>query len=213
MASQNPILVIGAGISGLTLARTLIRHRLPVIVFDSMSAGRSQGYGITLRSWAYDKFIDPLGISPEELKRHVATDAPLGRMGKLDAHLWDAYTGKVLIEAPPTRPGSNEGDFFRANRSRIRDFLSEGVDVRFEHRLISFEVVGGGVKAKFNTGEEVEGQMLIGADGVNSTGNVANLRLFFELSWQGLSPQHHPPEYQAYDVWSCCHQRSQAAPG
>lgn len=141
LAFPKPILIIGAGISGLSLARTLLGHNLPLIVFDDAPASRRQGYGITLRSWAYTKFIDPLDISPDNFKNDTATDALLGGQGKLDTNLWDPYTGKVLVKSPPARPNAPESDFLRVNRLRLREFLRQGVDVKFEHKLTAFEAV------------------------------------------------------------------------
>lgn len=99
------------------------------------------------------------------------------------------------MKSPPARPNAPEGDFYRVNRFRLREFLSEGVDVRFEHKLETFELVDGGVKAKFENGAEVEGRMLVGADGVHSTGNTHARSEFSSATLMDLyvSPQAYPP--------------------
>ncbi len=57
---QKPVLIIGAGISGLACGRILNVHRVPNIIFEIFPKSRRQGYGISLRSWAYSHFLEQL---------------------------------------------------------------------------------------------------------------------------------------------------------
>jgi 2-polyprenyl-6-methoxyphenol hydroxylase-like FAD-dependent oxidoreductase len=170
--SQRPILIIGAGISGLACARILSFHRVPTVVFETFPKSRRQGYGITLRSWAYSPFLERLRISPTTFKAPTTTDAPIGGRGYISSTLVDAYTGKSLTHITPARSNSEvEVDFFRVNRFRLREYLANGLDVRYEHELISFESKADGlVAASFGNGETVEESILVGADGVFSKG-------------------------------------------
>jgi L-2-hydroxyglutarate oxidase LhgO len=85
--------------------------------------------------------------------------------------LVDAYTGKLLTRAPPTHTSSEIKDnFFRVNRYRLREFLADNLDVRYEHELTSLELKSDSVVAKFTNGQIMEGSLLVGADGVFSTG-------------------------------------------
>jgi 2-polyprenyl-6-methoxyphenol hydroxylase-like FAD-dependent oxidoreductase len=63
-----------------------------------------------------------------------------------------------------------ESDFFRANRFRLREYLADGLNVRYEHELLSFESKDHGLVAKFRNGQSFEGSILVGADGVFSNG-------------------------------------------
>ncbi len=171
LLSQRPILIIGAGISGLVCARILDRHRIPNIIFETFPKSRKQGYGITLRSWAYSHYLERLCIAPTAFKAATATDAPVGGNGYVSSTLIDAYTGKLLTRATSARSHSEiENDFFRVNRFRLREYLADDLDVRYEHELTSFESKVDGVVAKFKNGQTIEGSILVGADGVFSTG-------------------------------------------
>jgi 2-polyprenyl-6-methoxyphenol hydroxylase-like FAD-dependent oxidoreductase len=81
LLSRKPILIIGAGISGLACARILNLYRIPNIIFETFPKSRRQGYGITLRSWAYSHFLEQLHIASSVFKSEAATDAPIGGNG------------------------------------------------------------------------------------------------------------------------------------
>jgi monooxygenase len=109
--------------------------------------------------------IYPIG----EFQRAVATDRGVGGTGWFDLTFRNNENGNTLFNPDPTKPGQTES-FFRANRSVLRNWLAEGVDVRYEHNLESFEGRPGNVKAVFENGAMHEGSVLVAADGVHSTG-------------------------------------------
>ncbi|KAI0381622.1 hypothetical protein F5Y04DRAFT_254967 [Hypomontagnella monticulosa] len=70
-----PILIIGAGLSGLTTARLLTNSGIPNIVFEASPPDRSQGFSISLRDWGYEVLLEALGGLPlSSLTRGVAPD-------------------------------------------------------------------------------------------------------------------------------------------
>src|ERR1700753_2086065 len=111
MSPKLPVLIIGAGISGLSLARLLKKYAIPSIVFESTSKLSRQGYGLTARAWAYEPLLSKLGLSADEFKAHVATDSASGGRGKFDRTLYELSTGNTLLAAPETNTNSPESDF------------------------------------------------------------------------------------------------------
>ena len=173
--TAKPVLIIGAGISGLSTARLLTKHNISVIVFEQSSPERSQGYSITIRDWAYKPLLSDLGNTcVGDLERAVAVDRSLGGCGWIDLTLRDTSTGVTLLAPQPSKPDETEQALFRANRTALRSWLSEGVDLRYEHKLKSFEGKAGDVKAIFESGIEVEGSLIVGADGLHSTGTFSS---------------------------------------
>lgn len=172
MAMEHPVLVIGAGLAGLSLARVLHHKNIPVQIFESTTREKTEGYGISLRSWAYSPLLTELGISEEELRKLAATDAATGGRGHIEGIMYDAVSGKTLMKAPASQTGSPAGDVFRANRNRLRHFLMQGLDVAFDHTLETLEINEEErfITARFANGVCVKGCMLVGADGVHSTG-------------------------------------------
>jgi 2-polyprenyl-6-methoxyphenol hydroxylase-like FAD-dependent oxidoreductase len=62
------------------------------------------------------------------------------------------------------------GPFYRLRRSKLRELLAEGLDVRYGKRLcdVSYASDGRSVTAHFTDGSSATGSMLIGADGAHS---------------------------------------------
>lgn len=170
-ANARPILVIGGGLSGLTVARLLTRHDIPVIVFEKSSRGRSQGHGITVRDWAFEPLLQEMGgaLTIEDLQRAVATDRGVGGTGWVDLSFRNNSNGETLFNPEPVAAGQKTA-LFRANRSALRDWLEEGLEVKYEHKLERLEGSPGQVKATFENGAVYNGILLVAADGVHSTG-------------------------------------------
>jgi monooxygenase len=176
MATQRPIIIIGAGLSGLAAARLLTDQGIPVIVFEQSQPDRSQGYGITFRDWAYNALLEELGnrIGVSDFQRAVATDGAIGRTGWVDLTFRNNGTGETLFNPDPPKPGQ-PNTIFRANRSFLRNWLAEGVDVRYQHKLEGFQGEPGHVSVSFENGVVQEGSILVAADGVHSTGKTSIL--------------------------------------
>jgi monooxygenase len=196
---QNlPILIIGAGISGLTLAALLHTHSIPCKIFEARQRTDTQGYGITLASWSFDPLLSALegaananpaaGATSErerDLRTCVSTDCAIGGMGEVGPVFKDAYTGNPL-----PAPKALTRSFFRAHRGRLREYMMEKGRleelVSWGYSLEEVEVedvthkAGDGkergvvVKARFEVDgrgdEEVRGRMLVACDGANSAG-------------------------------------------
>ena len=174
-STELPILIIGGGIAGLSLACTLHQTNIPFEVFESLSPDHSTGYGISLLSWAYQPLLDVIGKDDQELRHKTATDSLVGGLGRINTYAYNGYTGEELFNLGERKAGS----VFRANRSLLRKFFLEDIPedkVHFETTLSS--VARGeddSVLATFASGYTVRGSLLVAADGVNSTGKSANL--------------------------------------
>ncbi|KAI1079861.1 FAD-dependent monooxygenase [Whalleya microplaca] len=165
----KPILIIGAGISGLAIARQLSNHGIPNIVFEASGPDRSQGFAISLREWGYEALLSALGDLPvRSLTRRVAPDRHLGGSGWIDQALRDNTTSELLV-APEQDSKQN---IIRANRNALREWLKDcgevELDVRHEHKLTSFRGEIGNVTAEFENGARYDGSLLVAADGVHS---------------------------------------------
>lgn len=66
---------------------------------------------------------------------------------------------------------TREPPLFRCHRHRMWEYLRQGVNIEFNHELESIEKDPQGcVTANFSSGESVQGGLIVGADGVSSSG-------------------------------------------
>jgi len=166
----QPIPIIGAGLAGLTLSRTLLHHNIPSILYEKApKAGRRNNYAITLHKTAYQPLLSILGLDEHAFKRRVAVDAETGGLGSIARD----------VNVPSHGGLYDTTGSFRANRARLEEVLGEGVEIRWEYAVEGVEVGvqqeegeggGRGVKLKFHNGKETSSaKLVVGADGVHST--------------------------------------------
>ena len=96
----------------------------------------------------------------------TSVTAPLGLDSMM--RMYDAYTAPTKTSIPASRRQGKRP--IRVNRSRFREWLSTGLNIRWNKCLQLFDETSDGVKAYFEDGTSAEGDVLIGADGINSAG-------------------------------------------
>ncbi|WP_211769368.1 FAD-dependent oxidoreductase [Kutzneria sp. CA-103260] len=161
------VIIAGGGLGGLALAQGLRQAGITVSVYekDPAAAFRNQGYRIR---------INPDGITalrelltPPAFELFAATSAtPGARMATYD-HRLDLVHAQEL----PLVPDLPGGGHLAVNRLTLRQILLSGLDkaVHYGARLTRYDVnPSGTVTAHFADGASATGDVLIGADGVNS---------------------------------------------
>ncbi|MFA9445329.1 FAD-dependent monooxygenase [Egicoccus sp. AB-alg6-2] len=187
MASlQAPVVVVGAGIGGLTTAIALDRLGLPVEVYERAPALAEVGAGIGLWPNAV-RALDRLGVG--DAVRSLAVPGTTGSAR--------TPSGKVLLTLPAeslhVRYGAPTTGVMRAEVQRR---LAErfGTDrIHLGRELVGFEQEDEHVRARFLDGSDVEGSVLVGADGLRSTVRSKLLadgppRYRGDTAWRGLAP-------------------------
>ncbi|KAI1841469.1 hypothetical protein JX266_012309 [Neoarthrinium moseri] len=183
MAAQNrkPVLIAGAGLASLLLARSLLRSSIPFLVFerDQSILFRAQGYRLRLSSEGLDAIESVLG--PEGFPRFWDKCGKTG--GAKGFAAVDALTGQEVDESTkkpsedaPKGPGreilsSRDGKTVGISRGDMRALFLEGCEpyVRWGHHVAGYELTSDGVRAIFKDGtKSVEGDMLVGGEGIYS---------------------------------------------
>ena len=152
--AQRPIVIIGAGIAGLTLGRCLKWQGIPTIIYEKASAHPRHNYGIILQSWAFRPFGNRLSNDMQILHRETAVDNSIP-IGAIDSSLI-ASTSKPFTSS------------FFAHRGRLDELLSLGLDIRRKHPLKEISLTRNGASLSFESGETVQPSLVIAADGVHS---------------------------------------------
>lgn len=157
------VIVIGAGLGGLTLAQGLRRAGIDVAVYERDGAlGRLQGVSL---------HIDDRGIAALQgcLPSAHATmiDATMGGLRERTLSLSEVDGALAVVGAQPStaRPGR------QTHRPLLRAILLTGLEdaVRFEAEFTRFELQPDGtVRAWFADGSTDAADVLVGADGIGS---------------------------------------------
>jgi 2-polyprenyl-6-methoxyphenol hydroxylase-like FAD-dependent oxidoreductase len=153
------VIVIGAGLGGLALANGLRGAGIDVAVYerDQSPLIRRQGYRLHLSDVGIDALTSV--IAQERLTAFLATaHTPSPRFVRFDPTLEES---EVL---------EHGGLHLSIDRQTLRDALLPDMaeTITYGMRLTSFQVAADHVTARFNDGTTVTGDVLVGADGINS---------------------------------------------
>jgi FAD-dependent urate hydroxylase len=160
------VIVVGAGIGGLTAAVALLGEGQRVRVVDQVRELRPTGAGISLWSNGV-KVLDALGLGP-------AIAAVGGRMERMGYRGKDGtplceFSLAPLVERVGERP-------YPVRRSDLQalllDAVGEGV-VRTGQRCVGVDDLGDRVVVHLEGGERLEGDLVVAADGTHSAVRAA----------------------------------------
>jgi 2-polyprenyl-6-methoxyphenol hydroxylase-like FAD-dependent oxidoreductase len=162
-SSDRTVLIIGGGIGGLAAAIALQDVGFDIEVYERAAELREVGAGLTI--WRNGlEALDVLGgheaaVRAGAVLEHSEIRTPGGTV------LNEVHPRSVLSTESAIPPGIG---LHRADLQRIlRDRVGEGV-VHLDHECVDVEEDDDQVTARFSSGDEVRGDVLVGADGIHS---------------------------------------------
>ena len=161
--AQTPILIVGAGIGGLTLAHALLKRGLSVRVLEAAAELKEVGAGIQIPPNAM-KVLRALGLDMAVRARAFQPEAIEARMGQSGRGVFNI----PLAEYAEDRWGA---PYLHIHRADYIAALSESLPtetIQFGARVSAYRQTGGSVTASLEDGTEIDGSYLIGADGIKS---------------------------------------------
>jgi salicylate hydroxylase len=166
MASQQPILIVGGGLGGLTAALALARLGRQARVLEGAPAFGAIGYGIQFGPNVFH-VLDRIGVGAEVLER--ADEPPAVVM-------LDALTGAEVtrVSTGPSFRARFKHPYIIVHRIDVHSALLDACRRSGEIELVpdamvtGFEDRGDGVVAVTEDGRSFSGAALVGADGLRS---------------------------------------------
>ena len=176
MSATKPILISGAGLSGLLLARSLRSNKIPFLLYerDASIKARAQGYRIRISTDGLDALKEVLSADEfEKFKAGTAnTSGGRGGIQNLDAITGEAKTSEQSIGGSGNSKGPGlGGNVLGVARGFLRQCLFDGMEdaVHWGKQSVRYSSSGSGVVLDFADGtKSPEGSMLVAADGPHS---------------------------------------------
>ena len=164
--STLPVLIIGAGISGLALAQGLLKAHIPFRIFERDPALniRAQGYRVRINSTGQAALEQVLPPSLFSRLKASCSDAVSPTPANLDAFTGEnveSMMGSMLIDL--VKPLS-------VDRMVLRSVLWQGLEeyVEFGKEFSSYEITPTGIAVRFSDSSYALGALVVGADGSRS---------------------------------------------
>ena len=188
---MDDIIIVGAGIGGLTLGLALHAARIPCRIFESAAEIRPVGVGINLLPHA-SKELAALGLQQALARVAIATQ---------DATFFNRF-GQLIYQEPLGKAAGYEHPQYSIHRGDLQLVLLDAFRARAGadrlttgHHCIGVEQDGSGVSVHFSDGplgkqrSPMRGRAVIACDGINS----AIRKQFF--------PGEGEPRYSGVNMW------------
>ena len=152
------ILVVGAGLAGLALARALGRAGFAPELIEREAGWEAAGTGMYLPANGV-RALGALGLE----EAVAARAAPITHQRLLDHH------GRLLAEIDLDGLWGDVGACLALPRADLHQVLRDGVAVRMGRTIASLEHLDGPVEVTFDDGRQDSYDLVVGADGLRST--------------------------------------------
>ena len=188
MARNIRVAIIGAGLGGLAAAGALRQHGIEVVVYERARQLGEGGAGIQLGPNAV-KVLRALGL---ERALRPLTAEPANYVSLA----WD--DARIRYREPMKGPYAAQygAPYLMAHRADLHRLLCELVpaeSVRLGAQCTGVLSEGGGASATFVDGSQIEADVIVGADGINSTVReslfgVQPVRFTQQMAWRCMVP-------------------------
>jgi salicylate hydroxylase len=196
VSRADPVLIVGAGIGGLTCALALLQRGIDVEVYEQATELREIGAGVQISANG-TRVLVSLGLAHALDACSVRPDAKEIRHWR-SGRTWKLFDLGVVSEQRYGAPYLfiHRGDLHRLLADAVQAHKPEAIHVGA--RCIGLEQSADAVRLRLEDGRSPQGRLLIGADGVHSAVRAAVFgaaRPEFTglMAWRGVIPRERLP--------------------
>ncbi|XP_015941861.1 monooxygenase 2 [Arachis duranensis] len=178
---EEDIVIVGAGIAGLTAALGLHRLGIPSLVLESSDKLRATGFALTVWKNAW-KALDAVGVANTLRSKHFQLEGNVNTS---------------LITGQQTSTGSFKNESRCVKRHLMLEALASEIPndrIRYLSKVVAIEESGFSKILHLSDGTTIKTKVLIGCDGVNSV--VTKWLGFKEAAFAGRSAIRGYTEYK-----------------
>ncbi len=200
MSTLEKVVVIGAGIGGLTAALALLRRGVDVQVFDQSNQLKEVGAGIQISSNG-TRVLFALGLEAELAKVQVQPERrELRHWSTGETWNWFDLGDKSIERFGTPHLMLHRGDLHAVLADAVRSLKSDAIALN--KRCVSVASHAGHAEAAFEDGSVVKAPYALGADGIHSRVRVClfgpSKPVFTGcIAWRGLIPMEKLPPHLA----------------
>ena len=195
---MSRILIAGAGIGGLTAALALLRHNHEVHLFEQATELREVGAGVQLSANGTRILIE-LGL--RAAMQQIVCE-PAGK----EIRLWSTGQTWRLVDLGETSVARYGAPYWMVHRGDFHAALLDAVQraapnaIRTAAAVTGFQQTDTEITLHLASGERVQGDALIGADGVHSAirqqmFGAGRAQFTGIMAWRGLIPMQRLPAH------------------
>ncbi|KAK2768631.1 hypothetical protein FQN54_000487 [Arachnomyces sp. PD_36] len=159
----EPVIIIGAGVAGLTLAHSLQKQNIPFKIFerDASISAKSGGWGLTIH-WGLPALRESLNADVLERIPETYVNKEAVRNGEDGRYqFFDLSSGEARYNIPAA-------ERIRVSRMRLKGLLAEGLDIQWSKTVKDVESTEESVTVYFEDGTSCTGCILAACDGSRS---------------------------------------------
>lgn len=198
-------IIVGAGIGGLTAALSLLKRGFPVEVYEQASELREVGAGVQVSANGMLVF-DRLGLTERIMSEAAHPE-------RREIRMWDTGQAWTAFDLGAISVETYGHPYVTMYRPDLLEILADAVSsiapdaIKLNRKAIGCETRGDRAVLRFADGSSVEGDVLVGADGIHSVVRAAlhgadNAEFTGLVAWRGVIPMEALPPRLARNVSS-----------